>query len=69
MPVGSTTVPFSSRISLRARGGADQADVVRRDDDGSAEPVERGEQVQQPLRHLGIDIAGRLVGDQQLRAG
>ena len=51
---------------LRARRRADQADVVGRDDDRRAEPVERGEQVQQALGHVGIDVAGRLVGDEQL---
>ena len=50
---------------LRARRGADQADVMGRDDHRGAEPVERGEQMQQALRHFGIDIAGRLVGDEQ----
>ena len=35
-------------------------------DDGCPEPIERGEQVQQPLGHFGIDISGRFVGDEQL---
>ena len=54
---------------LRARRRADQADVVGRDDHRRAEPVERGEQMQQPLGHVGVDVAGRLVGDQQLGPG
>jgi predicted Zn finger-like uncharacterized protein len=36
-------------------------------DDGGAQPVEGSEQVQEPFRHVGIDIARRLVGDQQIR--
>ena len=51
---------------MRARRCADQPDVVGRDDHGRAQPVERREQMEQPLRHLRIDIAGRLVGDQQV---
>ena len=51
---------------LRARRRADQADIVGRHDDRRAEPVERGEQTHQAVRHVGIDIAGRLVGNEQL---
>ena len=38
---------------------------MRRDDHRGAEPVERGEQAHQAVGHVGIDIAGRLVGDEQ----
>ena len=44
-----------------------QRDVVGRDDDGGAGLVEFDEQPQQPPRQCRIDVAGRLVGQQQLR--
>ena len=68
-PVGSTRLPFSSRISWLPGVAAISAEVVGRDDDGGAEPVERGEQVQDALRHGRVDVAGRLVGDEQFGAG
>ena len=37
------------------------------DDDGRAQPVEFEEQAEQALRHRRIDVAGRLVGKQDLR--
>ena len=43
-----------------------QAEIVGGDDDGGAEPVELDEQAQQPARQRRIDIAGRLVGEQDL---
>ena len=39
---------------------------MRCNDDGRSEAIECGEQVQQSLGHFGIDVAGRLVGDEQL---
>ena len=44
-----------------------QAEIVRRDDDRRAGLVEFDEQAQQPARKARIDIAGRLVRQQQLR--
>src|SRR5690242_8045805 len=44
-----------------------QRDVVRGDDDGGAGFVEFDEKPEQPLPEARIDIAGRLVGEQQLR--
>ena len=44
-----------------------QGNVVRGDDDGGARLVELDEQPQQPLAEIGIDVAGWLVGEQQLR--
>src|SRR5262245_49720252 len=44
-----------------------QGDVVGRDNHGGAGLVELDEQSQQPLRQIGVDIAGRLVGEQKLR--
>jgi hypothetical protein len=39
--------------------------IVGRDDDRRAEPVELDEQAQQAIADDRIDIAGRLVGEQQ----
>src|SRR5712692_10798458 len=44
-----------------------QGDVVGRDHDRGTRFVELDEQAQQALRQIGIDVAGRLVGEQQLR--
>ena len=44
-----------------------QRDVVGGDDDRCPGLVELDEQAQQPLRQIGIDIAGRLVREQKLR--
>ena len=44
-----------------------QVEVVGRDDDGGAELLQFHEQAQQAAAEAGIDIAGRLVGQQQLR--
>src|SRR5262245_17083548 len=44
-----------------------QRDVVRGDDDGRPRLVELDEQPQQALGESGIHVAGRLVGEQQLR--
>ena len=41
-------------------------DIVGGDHHGRAQPVKRLKQPQQLDRHIGIDVAGRLVGDQQL---
>src|SRR5262245_11770151 len=46
-----------------------QRDVVRGDDDRGARFVELHEQPQEALGERGIDVAGRLVGQQQLRPG
>src|SRR5205085_12461228 len=37
-----------------------QGDIVGRDQDGGAGPVELDEKMQQPARQAGVDIAGRL---------
>src|SRR5947209_3462375 len=42
-----------------------QREIVRRDDDGRAGLVELDEEPQEPARQRRIDIAGRLVGEQQ----
>ena len=39
---------------------------MRGDDDRRSEAIERREQVEQPRRHLGVDVSGRLVGHEQL---
>src|SRR5690349_13435254 len=44
-----------------------QADVVSGDQHGGTGLVELDEQPQQTLAEIGIDVAGRLVGQQQLR--
>src|SRR5262249_34887728 len=44
-----------------------QRDIVRRDHDRGARLVELDEQAQQPLRERRIDVAGRLVGEEELR--
>src|SRR5579872_2031437 len=46
-----------------------QGDIVGGDDDRSARLVELDEQPQQPLTEIGIDVAGRFIGEQKLRAG
>src|SRR5215204_4713391 len=46
-----------------------EAEVMGRDDDRGAEPVQLDEQPQQPARQRRVDVAGRLVGEEQLRAG
>ena len=43
---------------------AHQLQVMGGDDDGGAQLVQLGEQAQQAHPHFRIDIAGRLVGDQ-----
>ena len=43
-------------------------EIMRGHNNGRAQPIEPVEQMQQALRHLGIDVAGRLVGDQQIGA-
>ena len=65
-PVGSFSRPRSIRIMCALGMRLMQLEVVGRDDDGRAQPIERLEQVQQPLGHVGIDVAGRLVGDEDL---
>lgn len=40
---------------------------MSRDDDRRAQPIQRREQVEQAMRHIGIDVSGRLIGDEQLR--
>ena len=54
---------------MGARRRGDQRNIVGRHDDRRAEAVERRQQVQDALRHFGIDVAGWLVSDQQLRPG
>ena len=45
-----------------------ELEIMGRDDHRGAEPVEFDEQPEQPARQARIDIAGRLVGEQQFRA-
>ncbi len=54
---------------LRAGCGGNKPDVVGGDDDRRPQPVHRRQQVQDALGHGGIDIARRLVGNDQLGAG
>src|SRR4051812_22871996 len=42
-----------------------QCNIVGRDDHRGAGPVELDEQSQQALRQIGVDVAGRLVGEQE----
>src|SRR5208282_4993573 len=74
---GSAMVATGSVIDMQASLMQDQParvvfvhqrDVVRGDDDGGAGFVELDEEPQQSLAEIGIDVAGRLVGQQQLRA-
>src|SRR5690606_14043299 len=46
--------------------GVEQRQFVRREDDGGPQLVELGEEPHQPERQLGIDIAGRLVREQNV---
>src|SRR6266536_201769 len=46
-----------------------QGDIVGGDDDRGARLVELDEQAQQPPGEHRVDVAGRLVGEQQLRPG
>ena len=50
---------------LGALDAGEQMEIVGGDDHRGAELVQRIEQMEQPVRHFRIDIAGRLVGDQQ----
>ena len=52
---------------LRAGYPSEKVEVVRRDHDGRAQFVKRFEQVEQAFGHVGIDVAGRLVRDQDFR--
>src|ERR1700691_4404722 len=45
-----------------------QRNIVRGNNDRGARFVELDEQSQQPLSEIGIDVSGRLVGEQKLRA-
>src|SRR3981081_1266772 len=44
-----------------------QGDIVCRDDDGGARPVQFDEQPQQSPPQSRVDVAGRLIGQQELR--
>src|ERR1700733_2419376 len=46
-----------------------QGDIVGGDDDGGSGFVELDEEAQQALAEIGIDIAGRFIGKQELRTG
>ncbi len=62
----STTWPVDHvHVALRARR---QFRIVRDHDDGRAVAVDLLEQLHHRARHLRVEIAGRLVGEQQLRA-
>ena len=50
---------------LGALDAREQMEIVGGDDDGGAELVQGVEQMEQPVRHFRIDVAGRLVGDEQ----
>ena len=50
---------------LGARHLGQQMEIVGGDDDRGAELVQRIEQIEQAPRHFRIDVAGRLVGDEQ----
>ena len=52
---------------MRVLDAAEQVKIVRRHHHRGAEPVERLEQVQQARGHVGVDIAGGLVRNQDLR--
>src|SRR5208282_776046 len=74
---GSAMVATGSVIDMQASLMQDQParvvfvhqrDVVRGDDDGGAGFVELDEQPQQSLAETGIDVAGRLIRQQELRA-
>ena len=54
---------------LRALYLADQRQVVGRDDDGGAEAIERFEQGEQAAGHIGIDVAGGFVRDEDFGPG
>ncbi len=41
--------------------------IVCRDDDGRAEAIEFDEETQETAGHLRVDVAGRLVGEKDLR--
>src|SRR5690606_26632950 len=45
-----------------------QRQIVRGDHHGGAEPVQFKEEAEQPACHRRVDIAGRLVGEQQFRS-
>ena len=62
----STMWPWSS-VSGAAADAADQLAVVRRDDDRRAAGVDLAEQVHDLERELGIEVAGRLVGQDDRR--
>src|SRR5215813_6957030 len=68
-PVGRSYDPDMTFVQFQARrlGLPHQLMIMGGDDDRGAEPVELDEQPQQPARHLRIDVAGRLVGQQQFR--
>ncbi|MPL71207.1 hypothetical protein SDC9_16980 [bioreactor metagenome] len=57
--------PQHPRRDLRLRL-ADQVQVMGGDHHGLAHPVQLDEQRQQPQRHLPVEVAGRLVGDDHL---
>ena len=40
--------------------------VVRCNDNCRAEPVKAVEQVKQAQRHVGVDVAGRFIGDKHI---
>src|SRR3569833_1515203 len=44
----------------------DQAELVRRQNDGRAELVELGKEPDEAQRQLGVDVAGRLVGQKDI---
>ena len=52
---------------LRPRCRGDQAKIMGGNNDRRSQSVHRRQQVENPLRHGRIDVAGRLVGNDQLR--
>lgn len=60
-------MPVLEPDHLRSRRGSDQSDVVRCNDDGRSQSVQRAEQMHQTLSHLCVDVAGWFVRHQQFR--
>ena len=55
------------QLDARRLGLPHQLVIVGGDDDRGPQAVELDEEAQETARHLRVDVAGRLVGEQQLR--
>ena len=64
---GYTCSRPSWRTRRRASNCVHQGNIVGGDHDGSAHLLSSDEQAQETLTEIGIDVAGRLVGQQKLR--